>query len=192
MVSSPSLTLSPPVTHKTSGFYNISATQQVDWQSQSVYFAKPCRSTANVSLFSHRASRFPDCNSMAERQTLIQGILSRSVGIYRNKLLNNSFRRQNHPQEKKNGRTDCRWTVDITKGESSLRRQRQVSLWLGDWRRLERRKKNDSISVKDDFVNLHCHHIAVTELLWAFVRSSMRFIQTHTGWQTVIGKVRQS
>lgn len=49
-------------------------------------------------------------------------------------------------------------TVEITKGESnvSLRRQRQVSLWLGDWRRMER-EQNDSISVKDDFVNLHCH-----------------------------------
>ncbi len=75
-------------------------------------------------------------------------------------------------------------TVEVTKGESnvSLRRQRQVSLWLGDWRRMERGGKGLNKG-KILFCQLTLPYIAVTELLWAFVRS-MRFIQTHTGCQT--------
>ncbi len=63
-------------------------------------------------------------------------------------------------------------TVEVTKGESnvSLRRQRQVSLWLGDWRRMEG-------GGNDDFVNLHCHilrSLNFCELLWDLCVSSKR------------------
>ncbi len=69
-------------------------------------------------------------------------------------------------------RTMLGQTVEVTKGESnvSLRRQRQVSLWLGDWRRMEGGEN-------DDFVNLHCHilrSLNFCELLWDLCVSSKR------------------
>ncbi len=169
-----------PVPRKTNGFYNISASQQVDWQSQSIYFAKPCRSTATLVCSVTELRAFPNAtpwqrdrrSSKASRAGLLEFTeTSYWIFPFRDEIL---LKRRKMVGQ----------TVEVTNGESnvSLRRQRQVSLWLGDWRRMERGGKGLNKG-KRLFCQLTLPYIAVTELLWAFVRS-MRFIQTHTGCQT--------